>query len=378
MGAVAYNPKVVTSWDGFRVWLRGRGLDFDYVLYSNYERQVEELLSGRIDAAWNSPLAWVRAKRLGHAAGVPVEALTMRDSDRDLTSVVVVGPCTGRRSDLKGRTVATGAVDSPQATLLPLSFLRGAGLTPGDDVTVRRFEVGVGLHGDHIGGERDAARALMDGDVDAACMIDGNHLAFVTEGTLGAGATRVIGRTGLYDHCNMTVGPAAAPATVDRFTSLLLGMSYDDPEVRALLDLEGLHAWRPGRTDGYTALEQAVDESGFYGSDGAIRAADIDLADLGLASGHLLICGALAGCAGRRAHGDGTPQRYTSTPLHVGGPRTPTRAQRDARSSSGAAQDDRWRITRVSSRPRFRIRRGASRGALVEAGRRPWPASSNR
>ena len=29
MGAVAYDPKVVTIWDGFRAWLRGRDLDFD-------------------------------------------------------------------------------------------------------------------------------------------------------------------------------------------------------------------------------------------------------------------------------------------------------------------------------------------------------------
>jgi phosphonate transport system substrate-binding protein len=57
LGAVAYDPKVVTIWDGFRVWLRGQGLAFDYVLYSNYERQVEELVAGRIQLAWNSPLA---------------------------------------------------------------------------------------------------------------------------------------------------------------------------------------------------------------------------------------------------------------------------------------------------------------------------------
>ena len=55
---------------------------------------------------------------------------------------------------------------------------------------MRRFDVGVGLHGDHIGGERDAARALMAGEVDAACMIDGNHLLFSREGTLPSGATR--------------------------------------------------------------------------------------------------------------------------------------------------------------------------------------------
>ena len=46
-----------------------QGLHFDYVLYSNYERQVEELIAGRHRLAWNSPLAWVRASRLARAAG---------------------------------------------------------------------------------------------------------------------------------------------------------------------------------------------------------------------------------------------------------------------------------------------------------------------
>src|SRR2546423_3621044 len=261
MGAVAYDPKVVTIWDGFRQWLRGRGLDFDYVLYSNYERQVEELLSGRIDAAWNSPLAWIRAQRLGAAAGVPVQALTMRDSDGDLTSVIVVGADSGIAGigDLAGKVVATGAIDSPQSTLIPLSSLRAAGLEPGRDVDVRRFDVGVGLHGDHIGGERDAARALVAGEVDAACMIDGNHLLFTKEGVIPAGATRVVSQTAAYDHCNMTVVGTAPHDLVTMFRDLLLGMDYGDARVRPLLDLEGLKQWRPGRVTGYAALEHAVD-----------------------------------------------------------------------------------------------------------------------
>jgi ABC-type phosphate/phosphonate transport system substrate-binding protein len=276
LGAVAYDPKVVTIWFGFRDWLARNDLEFDFILYSNYETQVEELLAGHIDVAWNSPLAWVRARRLADARGIAISAPVMRDSDRDLTSVIVVrddSPITSI-ADLRDRTIGTGAVDSPQGTLLPLSLVRASGLTPGTDVAVRRFEVGVGLHGDHVGGERDAARALMAGEVDAACMIDGNHLAFSNEGTLTPGATRVIARTGPYDQCNMTVGPSAAPAAIDRFAALLLGMSYDDPEVRPLLDLEGLHVWMPGRTEGYAALERAVDETEFYGSDGVIRAAD--------------------------------------------------------------------------------------------------------
>jgi ABC-type phosphate/phosphonate transport system substrate-binding protein len=275
MGAVAYDPKVVTIWDGFKAWFRARDFAFDYVLYSNYERQVEELAAGRIDAAWNSPLAWVRAERIGRHTGHPVAALTMRDTDCDLTSVVVVRADSGIESieQLRGATVATGAVDSPQATLIPLSHLRAAGLEPGRDVDIRRFDVGVGLHGDHIGGERDAARALVAGEVDAACMIDGNHLAFSNDGTIPAGATRIVAQTERYDHCNMTVA-ADAPPRVTEFGRLLLAMSYADPEVRPLLDLEGLKEWRPGRTSGYGALERAVDQTAFYDADGDVTATD--------------------------------------------------------------------------------------------------------
>ena len=276
MGAVAYDPKVVTIWDGFRRWFAERDFAFDYVLYSNYERQVEDLVAGRIDAAWNSPLAWVRSVRLARAAGIEARALTMRDTDCDLTSVVVVradGPVTSV-ADLRGATVAVGAVDSPQATLIPLLLFAEAGLVPGRDVTVRRFDVGVGLHGDHVGGERDAARALAAGEVDAACMIDANHLVFTNEGTLAAGGTRIVGQTDPYDHCNMTVTSAGPAEAITAFDDLLRSMQYSDPAVRPLLDLEGLHEWVPGRTVGYAQLERAVDAGGFYDADGAVTAAE--------------------------------------------------------------------------------------------------------
>jgi hypothetical protein len=53
----------VTIWDGFRAWLAAQGLRFDYLPYCHYERQVDDLVAGRIDAAWNSPLAWIRTER---------------------------------------------------------------------------------------------------------------------------------------------------------------------------------------------------------------------------------------------------------------------------------------------------------------------------
>jgi phosphonate transport system substrate-binding protein len=257
LGAVAYDPKVVTIWDGFQTWFARRGLAFDVVLYTNYERQVEAHLRGDIHVAWNSPLAWLETQLAAPAYGRRAEAIAMRDTDQDLTSLVVVrsdGPTT--LAELRGKRVGVGAADSPQATLIPLADLDGVA------VEVVRHDVLVGKHGDHVGGERDAARALVAGTVDAACMLDGNHLAFTRDGTLPAGAVRVLHQTGAYDHCNFTVLDDA-PASIATFRELLLGMSYEDPDVRPLLDLEGLRAWRPGRVSGYAALERAVATSGY-------------------------------------------------------------------------------------------------------------------
>jgi len=276
MGAVAYAPKVVTIWEGFKQFFEANGLHFDFVLYSNYERQVEAMFDGSIHVAWNSPLAWLRAERMGKAMGKPVHTIAMRDTDCDLTSLIVVRADSGigQLADLRGKAVAVGAVDSPQATLLPLYHLHRAGLVVGQDVQVQRHDLLGGKHGDHIGGEREAVRALLAGQADAACMISGNHLLFTSEGTIPAGATRILAQTPLYDHCNFTVAADAPEVLVTRMQELLLGMSWEDPALRPLLELEGLKQWLPGRVEGYRDLDAAVDVFGFYDQQGNITCAD--------------------------------------------------------------------------------------------------------
>src|SRR5687768_15006668 len=90
MGAVAYDPKVVTIWEGFKEYFVENGLPFDYVLYSNYDQQVDALIEGNIHVAWNSPLAWINAQRLAEERGLRVRAVAMRDTDCDLSSLIIV------------------------------------------------------------------------------------------------------------------------------------------------------------------------------------------------------------------------------------------------------------------------------------------------
>ena len=266
LGAVAYDPKVVTIWDGFKDYFVEHGLPFDYLLYSNYDQQVDALIDGVIHVAWNSPLAWINAQRLAEERGLRVRAIAMRDTDCDLSSLVIVSANSPIKTveDLKGKVVAVGASDSPQATLIPLAHLQRLGLDIDSDFKIERHDVRVGLHGDHIGGERDAALSLIQGKADAACMIEGNYYLFQAEGTLPKGATRILTQTSRFDHCNFTVISSAPHPPVARFRDLLFAMSYDDPKVRSLMDMEGLKSWKEGRTEGYAPLEAAVSTFGYY------------------------------------------------------------------------------------------------------------------
>jgi hypothetical protein len=245
LGAVAYDPKVVTIWEGFRTWFRGQGLAFDYVLFSNYERRCRRSSTARSTSPGTrrSPGSRRSAQRLAGASAR--RRSRCATPDRDLTSVVVVRADSPIRTlaDLRGRTVAVGASDSPQATLIPLVHLRREGwLVPGKDFEVRTNEVMVGMHGDHVGGERDAARQLVAGEADAACMIDGNHLAFSREGTFPKGTTRVLSQTGAYDHCNFSVLEGCARGGVPPL--------HRAPPRAAVRRRRGAPASRPRRSEG--------------------------------------------------------------------------------------------------------------------------------
>jgi len=265
IGAVAYDPKVVTIWEGFLPYFAKHGVQIDYVLYSNYDAQVEANLSGEVDVAWNSPLAWVKSQIDSKGACL---AIAMRDSDRDLTTKIIVRTNSRLLSltDLKGKTIAVGASDSPQATLIPLNLVAESGLDPFRDCNVLYHNVMVGKHGDHVGGERDAARALASGAADAACVLDANYGVFINEGTLDPGTTRVLATTQPFDHCNFTVRANLGAERWKPFVDVLFGMSFQDPDVRAFMEMEGLKRWLPARTSGYAQLEQAVQRFRFYGA----------------------------------------------------------------------------------------------------------------
>jgi len=265
VGAVIYDPKVAVIWDVISRFFAAQDCAMDCVFYTNYGLQVDALLAEYIDIAWNSPLAWVDAQR---RSGGRCRAIAMRDTDRDRRTHLLVradGPVRTAR-DLRDRVVALGALDSPQATLLPIHHLESLGLMPGRDFEARRHDVLVGKHGDHVGGEREALTDLLSGTAAAAAVLDLNWELWRSDGTADPSRVRVLETTAPFDHCNFTVAPAFPADRAERWTRVLLSMRYDNPAHRDMMDMEGLKAWLPGRTSGYAPLEAAVREQNFFES----------------------------------------------------------------------------------------------------------------
>lgn len=263
LGAVLYDPKVSIIWDIIREYFEDSGHPLDVVFYTNYELQVTALMARHIDVAWNSPLAWVDAVR---RSGGTCRAIAMRDTDRDRRTHVIARTAGGPRSleELRDKTLGVGAKDSPQATLIPIEHLRSLGLQAGEHYRVRRFDVLVGKHGDHIGGERDAFTALSAGEVDASTLLDLNWLTWTQDGTINPREYQIIGTTGGFDHCVFAVRQEFPAEREEAFLKVLFSMDYENPQHREMMDLEGLKRWEPGRTSNFGLLDAAVDHQRFF------------------------------------------------------------------------------------------------------------------
>ena len=248
IGAVAYDAKVVPIWEGIREYFRGAPVEMDFVLFSNYEAQVEALLGGRIDVAWNTNLAYVRTHRETDGA---CRVLAMRDTDVEFFTLLVGR--TGELSspaDLKGKTLALGSADSAQAAIMPVHFLTRDGLALGDEVDLIRFDSDVGKHGDTGRSEREGLEAVLNGRaaawrwgrrrgtcscVRARCPRNGSARSGPHPPTRTATSRPCQPSTG----CRRCVGHASARDG--------LGTA----EHRRILELEGLREWVGPQLDGY-------------------------------------------------------------------------------------------------------------------------------
>jgi len=270
LGAVAYNPKVVSIWEGMRTYFHDEAhLSVEIVLFQSYEAQVLALLGNssdnvpRIDIAWNTNLAYLQSDEWsGHAC----RAIAMRDTDLGwMTKIVsVTGGAINSLADLRNRTLAVGSRDSGHAAILPIHFLEQQGLIEAKDYRTLRFNSDMGKHGDTGTSEVEVVRAVLDGRADAGAIGSPFWATVRNERLVPEAGLREVWSSPTYNHCMFTARPDLDREQEHRFLEALLAMSYENPVHRAILDAEGLKRWLAPHLDGYAELRKAAAKQGFF------------------------------------------------------------------------------------------------------------------
>lgn len=276
VGAVAYAPQIVPIWDTIREYANDyfKDIRLDYVLFSNYERQVQWLKEGKIDIAWNTNVAFIRSR---HCTNNGAEAILMRDTDIGFKSVFVAKRDTMRGlEDLKGKKFGLGSLDSAQAAIMPLFYLQQASLalkempldslhqsSADDTLKVYRFNSDVGKHGDTGRSEFDVLDKIKSGELDAGAigsttwvrvMQEGNYPQMVNFYTSPA-----------YCHCNFTTLKSFDSYLKRSFVEMMKSQNAlkNDPKIAHMMSLEGLNEWvlcDENALKGYEEIAQAMKE----------------------------------------------------------------------------------------------------------------------
>lgn len=261
LGAVAYDPKVIPIWDIIRDYFNDSGVRLDYILFSNYEAQVEYLLSGKIDVAWNTNVAWVRTYELSNHKA---KALLMRDTDIDFKSVFIAKASSNIKSisDLKGKKFGIGSADSAQAAILPLKYLSDE-LKNINDVEIIKFNSDLGKHGDTGRSEFDILEAILNNKIDAGSIGISSWIRMIEEGMFPSGEIESFFVSDGYCHCNFTVLDSLDENIVEKFVSTMLSQDPNEPIIKKMMQMEGLNKWvltTKEELKGYDVLTQAMKE----------------------------------------------------------------------------------------------------------------------
>jgi phosphonate transport system substrate-binding protein len=268
VGAVAYDPKVVSIWEGMRRYFHEEAhLPVEVVLFQSYEAQVSALLADpgapAIDIGWNTNLAYLQADAWSDHRCRPI---AMRDTDVGWTTkiVAVSGGSVAGLDDVRNSTLALGSRDSGHAAILPVHFLEGEELIEGRDYNTLRFNSDVGKHGDTGRSEVEVVRAVLDGKAEAGAIGSPFWSSVRSQRLIPEGALTEIWTSPPYNHCMFTARPDLDVVLERQFADALFGMSYENPNHRTVLEAEGLRRWVAPQLDGYQALRAASARQGFF------------------------------------------------------------------------------------------------------------------
>ncbi len=240
---------------GLEVLFRRRGIDLDWVLYSDYDVMVDAFTKGDIDIAWNGPLGYVKIKRL---LGDSCQVIAMRDVDLGFTTHFIAKSNSGILTveDLKGKRFAFGRRSSEQAGLVPYYLLKQSGLDPSRDLAAASFfeQRESATRSD----ERDVVERVVSGEFDAGSVSQRTMEVMAEEGALPREQLRVFWSSPPYSHCCFTTHQEMEAGLARDIEAAFLSVTGSDEVERAVLKGEACGSFVPGVQEGWELIEAAA------------------------------------------------------------------------------------------------------------------------
>ena len=244
---------------GLETLFRRRGIDLDWVLYSDYDVMVDAFVNGEIDLAWNGPLGYVKIRRL---LDEPCNVIAMRDVDIGFTTHFIARPGSGIETveDLKGRRFAFGRRASEQAGLVPYYLLKQAGINPTKDLASASFfeDREPRVRSD----ERDVVERVVSGEFDAGSVSQRTMESMAEDGTLPRDQVRIFYSSQPYSHCCFTARSGLEPSLAKEVEAAFLSVTGSDEVEQAVLKGEACDSFVPGIQDGWDLIEAAAVSEG--------------------------------------------------------------------------------------------------------------------
>jgi len=254
IGAVAYSPAAVTIFQGLTRYLNGGGLPADYVLYSNYDSLIAALARGEIDIAWNTPLAHAKFHVQNQCAS---QTLVMRDVDVGVRSLLVARAESkiAAAGDLAGKKLVLGSSQAAEATVLPLHYLKQAGVDF-SRVQIVSLDAEVDSQGNPCASPQHVLQALVSGRGEAGIIT--TELWNRVKDEPATRQLQVVWTSPPFSHCVFTAAATFDKDRAQRFTQLMQDMDPSASATRDVMRLEGTKKWLAGSPDGFKDLIEAL------------------------------------------------------------------------------------------------------------------------
>jgi phosphate/phosphite/phosphonate ABC transporter binding protein len=258
VGAVAYSPDSVTIFRSIRHYFAKCGMPIEFVLYSTYDGLNEALEKKQVDVAWNSPLGHAKF----HLKAGDSQTLVMRDVDVNYKVKLVVRKEAGIKTleDLAGKAMVFGSCDSADSTVLPVYYLRKAGLKF-DNVKLVSLhnevdEIGCPCHSQH-----HVLAAVLKGRGQAGIISSELWTKLQASQPEKAEQLKEVWESPGFSHCVFTARKDFSKETAERFSKLMLAMDGKDALTGEILKGEHCKKWVPAgkaAQEGYADLLTAL------------------------------------------------------------------------------------------------------------------------